>query len=299
MKTLRIDLTQAVAAMLAIAMLVSCAVPVTGPGPVSASALVSAAAKAMSGEGIADSVSKALSSQFSGNPDWQEALEALADGDGQTIAAKALDEGSEEYLEFCIAANEAESVDDILEAAEGLAPASELEKVRKQAEGFETKALRYYQENAKLIPPSQRDEFYSDLTNLAITATVLITAAIVYWAVPDVILWGKVTAAAAVAVTAAVAAAFILAVVEHYSADGDKNAYNTFMDWLETVATDVSATWAVTASVITLGASLGREPVVTSIVLVIFALFGVSDEAEEFLEKYKADWGSEEAETEE
>ena len=281
---MRMYLDRAAALLMIMAMLVSCSLPSSGPGNASAQALVSAAGKAMSVNGVMDQVSKALSDEYGDDGRWKEALADFNPGDPYGVAEKAFSEGSDEYLQFCIAASEAESVDEILSAADGLAPEEELDKVRDAVSGLEREAKLMFASDAKILTPEQQEDFYKDLTNLVITSAVLLTAAIVYWAVPDVILWGKITAAAAVAVVAGVAAGMIMAIVTHYETDRD--ASETFMAWLETVATEVSADWAVAAAVISLGSTIGREPVVTAIVLGLFWLFGVADEASEIIEKY-------------
>ena len=293
-------LNRTLAVLMAIAMLASCSLPTSGPGRPGEAALLSAAAKAMSVDGVIEEVGKALSSEYGDDPAWQDTLAELSSSSAYGVAEKALGEGSQEYLEFCIAASEAESVDSILKAASGLAPESELDKVRDAVSDLEAEAKLMFASDTKILTPEQEEDFYDDLTNLVITSAVLLTAAIVYWAVPDVILWGKITAAAAVAIVAGVAAGMIMAIVEHY--DTGKDAGETFMDWLETVATKVSADWAVAAAVISLGTTVGREPVVTAIVLGLFWLFGVADEAEEIIGRYEllgSDGEDEEEEEEE
>ena len=263
-------LNRTLAVLMAIAMLASCSLPTSGPGRPGEAALL------------------------------RDTLAELSSSSAYGVAEKALGEGSQEYLEFCIAASEAESVDSILEAASGLAPESELDKVRDAVSDLEAEAKLMFASDTKILTPEQEEDFYDDLTNLVITSAVLLTAAIVYWAVPDVILWGKITAAAAVAIVAGVAAGMIMAIVEHY--DTGKDAGETFMDWLEAVATKVSADWAVAAAVISLGTTVGREPVVTAIVLGLFWLFGVADEAEEIIGRYEllgSDGEDEEEEEEE
>ena len=193
-------LHRTLAVLMAIAMLASCSLPTSGPGRPGEAALLSAAAKAMSVDGVIEEVGKALSSEYGDDPAWQDTLAELSSSSAYGVAEKALGEGSQEYLEFCIAASEAESVDSILEAASGLAPESELDKVRDAVSDLEAEAKLIFASDTKILTPEQEEDFYDDLTNLVITSAVLLTAAIVYWAVPDVILWGKITAAAAVAV---------------------------------------------------------------------------------------------------
>ena len=100
----------------------------------------------------------------------------------------------------------------------------------------------------------------------------------------DVVVWGKVTAASAVAIAAGVLSATIMAVVEHYNSD--LSLTQSFGEWLETVAKEPAVNWALAASVISISKSLDRGPVVTGIIIAVFTLFGVVEDAKEMLGKY-------------
>ena len=143
-----------------------------------------------------------------------------------------------------------------------------------------------------ITTPSSKQEQYADNISLSlienyeivIKSAVLLTAAVVYSLVPSAVLWGKVTAASAVAVASGVLAATIMAIVEHYKSDMDID--ETFVEWLEDVAKEPLVHWGIASSIISLSQSINKGPVVASVILVVFALFGVADDAKEMLEKY-------------
>ena len=196
---------------------------------------------------------------------------------------RALEEsGGEEYLEFCIGTNDFRSVDDVLEATSGLAPEEELDRIRSDMEEYEARLFRALDRSARVLTPAQQEEFFDALKALVIKTAVLLTAAVVYAFVPDVLFWGKVTAASAVAIAAGVLSTTFITIVEHYKLDKDVD--ESFKSWLEDVVTEPSASWAIAAAMINLGASLERSPVLTALILGVFAIFNVVDEAKTMLE---------------
>lgn len=276
MKVARIYLDKAVALVLIAATLaVSCALPRTGLGGIDASALTSAA-----GRVIDENLSIVREYIDADLPEMQE----LASTDGYHVATRAMEEeNGEEYLEFCLETSSFNTADDVFAAAEGLAPQAELDKIRKQVKDAETRLYAVARGTARFMSPEQQEAFYDDLKKLVIKSAVLLTAAIVYAFVPNMIFWGKIAAASAVAIAAGVLTTSIMAIAEYYRT-GDLTA--TFEEWLEDVTTEPTASWLLAASMISIGTSLNRSPVLTGIILAVFTLFNVVNDVKPMLEKY-------------
>lgn len=278
MKDLQVYFDKALALVMAMAVLfVSCSLPETGSGALSSSALVSSAGRAIDSrlESVRAFIEEDLATELG-----VDGLDGLS---GADIAARALEEeNGEAYLEFLLAGESAESVDEVLEAATGLAPEEELEAIRSYLDGYESEARALA--GARYLTASEKKAFYSDLTAMVVECAVLLVSAVVYAYLPNTVLWGKVTAAAAVALAAGLVATTICAIVESYNLDMENN--ETFELWLETVTTEPAAAVAVATSMFSLGTSLGRSTVTTSIILAIFAMYNIYDYAEDMLEAY-------------
>lgn len=276
MKVARIYLDKAVALVLIAATLaVSCALPLTGLGGIDASALTSAA-----GRVIDENLSIVREYIDADLPEMQE----LASADGYHVATRAMEEeNGEEYLEFCLETSSFNTAEDVFAAAEGLVPQAELDKIRKQVEDAETRLYAVARGTVRFMSPEQQEAFYDDLKKLVIKSAVLLTAAIVYAFVPNMIFWGKIAAASAVAIAAGVLTTSIMAIAEYYRT-GDLTA--TFEEWLEDVTTEPTASWLLAASMISIGTSLNRSPVLTGIILAVFTLFNVVNDVKPMLEKY-------------
>ena len=255
---------------------VSCSMPVAGPGKISESALISASGRAI--DIYLDDVRAIIEEDLP--------TRGILDGlDGYDIATRAMEEeNGREYLEFTLETSSYESVDAVLDSAEGLLDAEELEEIRVQVGEAEARLMEVMEPYARVLSPSQEEEFYNDLKKLVIKSAVLLTAAAVYAFVPSVIVWGKVTAAAAVAIAAGVMATSIMSIVEYYKIDMD--AGEAFEDWLADVATKPFVYWGIASAMLNLGKAMGRSPVLSSVILVIFTIFGVVNEAKSMLEKY-------------
>ena len=279
MKNLQVYCDRGVALVMAMAVLfVSCSLPDSGSGSLSSSALVSSAGRAI--DTRLDSVRSLIEDDL-GTELGVDGLEGLT---GADIATRALEEeNGQAYLEFLLASESAESVDEVLEAAAGLAPDEELESIREVLDGYESE-VRSSKSLTRYLTASEQKAFYSDLTAMVVECAVLLVSAVVYAYLPNTVLWGKVTAAAAVALTAGLVATTICAIVESYKLDMDNG--ETFELWLETVTTEPAAAVAIATSMFSLGTSLGRSTVTTSIILAIFALYNVVDYAEDMLEAY-------------
>ncbi len=258
----------------AVTLIVSCSMPVTGPGQADPRQLVSTAGR------LIDENIKVVRQAIADDIPEGEDITGL---DGYEIAARALGEdGGEEYLAFCLETERFESIDDVLEAASPLVPASELDRIRSDVEGYEARLLKEMMPLSRMLTPDEQEEFVAALKALVIKTAVLLTAAVVYAFVPELVFWGKITAAAAVAVAAGVVSTTILTIIEHYKLDRELD--ESFETWLEDVVTVPSASWAIAAAMINLGSSLGRSPVLTAIIIGIFSIFSITDEVQVMLE---------------
>ena len=258
----------------AVTLIVSCSMPVTGPGQADPRQLVSTAGR------LIDENIKVVRQAIADDIPEGEDITGL---DGYEIAARALGEdGGEEYLAFCLETERFESIDDVLEAASPLVPASELDRIRSDVEGYEARLLKEMMPLSRMLTPDEQEEFVAALKALVIKTAVLLTAAVVYAFVPELVFWGKITAAAAVAVAAGVVSTTILTIIEHYKLDRELD--ESFETWLEDVVTVPSASWAIAAAMINLGSSLGRSPVLTAIIIGIFTIFSITDEVQVMLE---------------
>lgn len=277
MKEARIYFDKCVALLLIAATLaVSCALPGTGPGGIDSRALTSAA-----GRVIDENLSLVREYISADLPD----ASMLADADGYEIATRAMDEeNGAEYLEFCLETSGYESAEEVFNAAEGLAPEEEIAKIREQVGNLEIRLFDAAMPRTRLMSPEQQEAFLEDLKTLVIKSAVLLTAAVVYSFVPNMIFWGKVAAASAVAIAAGVLATTIMAVVEYYRS-GD--LAETFEQWLEDVTTEPTASWMIASSMISIGTALNRSPVLTGVILGVFTLFNIVNDVKPMLEKYE------------
>ena len=259
--------------LIASILVVSCTIPQSGPGAISSSALISASGRAI--DLYLDDIRQYV------EPDLP--VRSVLDGaDGYDVATRTMEEeNGREYLEFTLETSRFETADEVFEAAEKLVPASELEEVKDRVKEAEERLFRAVEDDVRVLTPSQQEEFYNDLTALVIKSAVLLTAAVVYSLVPTTILWGKVTAASAVAIAAGVLSTTFISIIEHYKLDKDID--ESFQSWLEDVTTEPSASWAIAAAMINLGASLERSPVLTALILGIFAVFNIVDEVKTML----------------
>lgn len=277
MKKALMVLDRGVAMILIIAILVvSCSIPNSGPGAISESALISASGRAI--DMYLDDIRHFVEDDL-------PVRGFLDDADGYDVATRTLEEeNGREYLEFTLETSKYKSAEDVFAAAEGLVPAEELDEIREQVKEAEARLFHSSERIMRVLSPSQQEEFYNDLTVLVIKSSVLLTASAVYAMVPAAVLWGKVTAASAVAIAAGVLSATIMAIVEHYKSDVDLE--ETFIEWLEDVAKEPAVYWGIASSVISISKSMSMGPVVTAVILAVFTLFGVVDDAKAMLEKY-------------
>lgn len=139
---------------------------------------------------------------------------------------------------------------------------------------------------AKDLAPSKRRAFNRDLQKLVVKSTVLFTCGVVYACIPHAVWWGKIAAAAAVAVAAGVVAATYMTLMRYYKYGGTKE--EAFGEWLESVTTDPREDVALATSIISLGTTLKRSPVLTGIIICVFGLYNLTDDLKPLLRKYRS-----------
>lgn len=205
--------------------------------------------------------------------------------DGRSIVGHALEERSgRDYLEFGYAVSTTEDARTVVDYARTLLPADEFSALEGKLAEARSLMLDRGEEMARALPPHQRPAFMKDLQKLVVRSIVLLTAGIVYACIPKVVFWGKITAAAAIAVAAGIVATTIMSIWRYYEFDMDKDA--AFEDWLKSVTTEPETAYALAASVIAMGTTLKRGPIVTGIILGVFAIYNVIDMVKPMLKKY-------------
>lgn len=210
---------------------------------------------------------------------------ALLDEDPDTIVARALEEeNGRAYIEFCAAVEDADDASGVLQKARGLVDARTYAEIEQQARELEEELQGVAAEAAKGLPVAQQEKFFADVKKLAVKSIVLMTAGIVYCFMPEVMLWGKVAAAAGISIAAGATAVTVLSIYEHYKfgRSGDES----FKQWLQEVITLPQAEYAIATTVITMGTTLKQGPVVTGIVLCVYAIYQAIDILKPMLETY-------------
>ena len=273
--------------MIFVTLAVSCRPDLAGPAPLSDSELGRRSVtllEAALDENVMNALraeNDAALNEFLRSPDLAE----------ETVTRALGEDGGREYLEFLVAAGEFDAnsglytAEDVFRAAEGKCPDEDLEDARRQIAELEERMGDVFEEASRSMTESQQRALYRDLRKLVVKGAVLLTAAIVYACVPELMFWGKVSAASACAVAAGVLAATITSLVE-YSKIGAPQT--TFSEWMEDVAKEPTAAWAIASGLISTNMAMGHSPVITAIVIGVFAIYGVVDDVKPLLKKYSS-----------
>ncbi len=221
----------------------------------------------------ADSSARALGSLYPETIDGLEAVEMSLN-----------EEMGQEYLEFCYHAAQGTDASQVLRSAHELLDDESYAELEKKYQETERTLEIQADATARSLPPSQRAQFAKDMQSLVTRTLVLLTAGIVYACIPTVIFWGKISAAAAVAVATGVVATTVISVWRYYQFNQDID--EAFGEWLTSVSTEPELAYALAASVMALGSTLKRGPVVTGIVMAVFAIYNVVDMVRPMLKIY-------------
>ena len=194
------------------------------------------------------------------------------------------EEKGREQVEFCYAVATGADVDTVLGQAEKLLTEEQYADLLLQVEDNREGIYRAAQRAVFDINDENREDFYDDLQKLVVSTTVLLTASIVYSLMPHVFYWGKITALAAISVSAGAVAATIMSIYSWYQTDKDE--FDAFKDWLNMVTEEPHAAYLTVCSVISLGHSMKFSPICTSAILGIFAIYNVLSIVRDMLESY-------------
>lgn len=209
----------------------------------------------------------------------------LSQYSGEEIICKALEEEQgTKILEFCYAIEQTSDPDEVLYRAQKLLPPDQYQELKDKADDIENKIKTGQLEFGKGLPASQREAFTKDLKKLLVKTIVLLTAGIVYACMPDVMLWGKIGAAAGIAIAAGATAVTVMSIYEQFQFGHDVD--QSFKDWLEDVITLPQAEYAIAASMIAMGSTLKQGPVISGIVLCIYGLYQAVDMLRPMLQIY-------------
>ena len=209
--------------------------------------------------------------------------------DGMAVVERMLAEvRGGDYLRFGHAIATGASSETVLAEAANLLPAEQFSEISARMVSTQRSMRARALAEARALPPSQRPAFMRDLQKLVTKTLVLMVAGIVYARIPKVIFWGKVTAAAAVSIAAGITATTIMSIYRYYKYEEDSLS-QSFQDWIVDVTTDPAAAYAIAASMTTIGKTMTNGPVVTGVIIVVFALYQVMDLVKPMLKKYNFD----------
>ncbi len=203
-----------------------------------------------------------------------------------------LEENGEDYVDLCYEVDLSSSSYDyssVVDVSRRVLTDEQFEGLEKQIEETEKAIRETFEPLAKDIPLSQQEEFYADLESFVVRSVVLLAASAVYAYIPDTVLWGKITAAAAVAVGAGLVAMVAMEVYRDVNGIGPslnlgKDA--SFQDWLKELVKTPQADYALTTAVTSITTSLGMSPTATAISLAVFGIFNSTDMLKELGAKY-------------
>jgi len=197
------------------------------------------------------------------------------------------EEQGRQYMEFCYAVNDLDAADqaqNVVEFARSLISEEEMVSLEQKLAENRSLMLSEAEHFSRALSPSQRAPFWKDMQKLLTRTTVLFTAGVVYACIPSVVFWGKISAATAIAVATGVVASTIMSIWRYYQFGGDLD--ESFNDWLISVTTEPEVSYALAASMISVGTTLKRGFVVTGIIICVFALYNVIDMVKPMLKKY-------------
>lgn len=205
---------------------------------------------------------------------------------GETITRElSSQEDGEKYLNFLYQSKYAEEVDDIINAASDFLDEEKLDELKVKAGEIEKHFEERGERIARALSPGDKEQFYKDLRSLTVKSVVLLTAAIVYAIIPNMMFWGKVSAASAISVAAGVVASTLITIIEWSDEDlqTDESAFET---WLNDVTSEPVAAWALAQGIITTQTAANTSPVVAALILAVFAIYHITDSTKKVLKNY-------------
>lgn len=195
--------------------------------------------------------------------------------------------GGKDYLDFCYAMDYSQTSGDataVMDTAKSILSAEEYSKLCERADEIERAIMAEGDGLCRGIPSNQQAAFYRDLKLLVTRAIVLLTAGVVYACLPNLIFWGKVSAACAISVGAGLVAISVMSLYEYFRfGTGEGTDFET---WFKEMLAIPKADFALTTSVAAIGDALGAGPVVSGIIICIFGLYNVIDMVRSMLKVY-------------
>ncbi|MGD1820021.1 MAG: hypothetical protein ACPKOI_09100 [Pleomorphochaeta sp.] len=246
--------------------------------------------KEISDDELITSVSKIVDEQLDiVSPYFSQTAKAIDfdSYDGKQIVENALiEERGKEYLSFNydVVFDGESNLDEIAQRAKELIPESEEYRIDEKLNSTKQILKKDITKVSKLVPPSQQIAFQKDLRKLVIRSFVLFTAGVVYIFMPDTVFWGKVSAAAAISVATGVLSCTIMSLYQYYKYGGE--AQEAFAQWVNEVSTEPQVSYALANSMIAVGSTMKRSPVVTGIMICVFSMYQVIDMLKPMLKKY-------------
>ena len=198
--------------------------------------------------------------------------------------------GGRDYLDFCYAVDMSTTtgdVDAVMDTARCILPDSEYQELVQLTQEVEREITIKGEEMARAIPLDQQAAFYKDLKTLVVRAIVLLAAGIVYACMPTVIFWGKISAACAISVGAGLVAITIMSLYEYFRFGTGEGM--SFEDWFKDLIKIPQADFALTTAITTVAEAMGCGPVVTGIIICVFALYNIVDMVRTMLKTYNFD----------
>jgi len=201
------------------------------------------------------------------------------------IAGLRKEENGLEYLAFSYSAAVTGNVDEVLEQARQLLPAEVYNELLTDADEVRKDFARIIDEGSRELKEEYKEDFMRDMQQLVARSIVLLTAAVVYAFMPKFMIFGKISAAAAVSVAAGAVAVTVMAIWRYYKFGGD--TMETFEQWLKDVASEPKVSYALATSVISMATSMELSPVNTGIILGVFAIYQAVDMLRTMIEVYE------------
>ncbi len=219
----------------------------------------------------------------------------VAKGSGPMTGAQIVDltmmeTGGKDYLDFCYAVDVSQATLDtepVMSTAQSVLSSSEYDRLNSQVEQLEKNMTEKGMIHAKGLPLDQQEAFYKDLKTLVTRAIVLLVAGIVYACVPKLVFWGKISAAAAIAVGAGLVALSVMSLYEYYEYGLEEGV--TFEQWFKDLIKIPQADFALTTTVTAMAEALGMGPVVTGIIICVYGIYNVTGLVRNMMNTYNFD----------
>jgi len=208
-------------------------------------------------------------------------------GGSEIVDLTLKESGGRDYLDFCYAvdlSNGSEDLDGVMDTARSVLPAETYAELVDRTEEVSRSLNLKGEEMARAIPLNQQAAFYRDLKILVTRAIVLLVAGVVYACIPDLVFWGKVSAACAISVGAGLVAISIMSLYEYFRFGAGEG--QSFEEWFKELIKIPQADFALTASITAISEAMGAGPVVTGIIICLFGLYNVVDLARTMLKTY-------------